>query len=191
MEGRPLKSSRCVRAADDGRASDFFGKTALVRAWCAVCTRVRMRYCSFIATVLSWCCSLGYPLYIPCTSLVHPLCSRGDFRQPTDVSAEPRPGFGNIVWADIQAIIASQGTLDFGSAPAPRTRKLIRWAQGYKAATGSSWYFEWTPLVFWALFYLGLVMPKKPITTAQNTKTGVLANAIVPALIHAQHQIVM
>ena len=73
----------------------------------------------------------------------------------------------------------------------PRHRKLIRWAQGYKAVTGSSWYFEWTPLVFWALFYRGLVMPKKPITTAQNTKTGVLANAIVPALIHAQHQIVM
>ena len=152
---------------------------------------VLRRCCHGVVPLGIPCTTLVQPLYIPCTSLVHPLCSRGDFRQPTDVSAEPRPGFGNIVWADIQAIIASQGTLDFGSAPAPRTRKLIRWAQDYKAATGSSWYFEWTPLVFWALFYLGLVMPKKPITTAQNTKTGVLANAIVPALIHAQHQIVM
>src|ERR1017187_1962230 len=33
------------------------------------------RYCHGIAPVLRWCCSLGYPLGIPCTSLVHPFYS--------------------------------------------------------------------------------------------------------------------
>src|ERR1039458_5541931 len=51
-----------------------------------------LRYCYGVATVLRRCCTLGYPLYIPCTSLVHPFYSRRDFGDPP----MPPPGSGPV-----------------------------------------------------------------------------------------------
>jgi hypothetical protein len=68
------------------RASQLWrrsGGNPLCAPWAWRAALEVLRCCSGVASVLSPWVSLVQPLYNPCTSLVHPLCTRGDFGGPT------------------------------------------------------------------------------------------------------------
>src|ERR1017187_3325850 len=87
---RPAKSKRLLRNLAIPSCVRVSGAVRIIP--------VRLQCCSGVAMVLFPWVSLGYPLYIPCTSLVHPLYTRGDFGSRTVSRRRCGLGLTALVW---------------------------------------------------------------------------------------------